>query len=697
MASALAGRTIWKLFGGLGSLALISAACIQLAAPHWRGVSIPVPGGETDTSSAQPVEELLISPTASVPSNRINLAGRQTAEVVRGPIAERLSVSGRVGGSEEVPLAFPVVGRVEALAVRVGDVVDEGQVLLQVELRDGVKALNAARVRLETSSARLERAETQAQARQREAQRRLETERATRQQGFREAEAALRRAATDLERVRAGPSRAERLERDAAVVAARAGVERAEAEFTRMTAGPSEAEVRAAEQQLSLARLTLQRAEAEQARVMRGPDPVQVRAAQRDVATAQTALDRAQADLERLTRGPDPVVVAAAEREVQRADLALRTAQASKVDKDSRAAREAAIANAQLGLQDARDRLGRARQGPAPWETDVARRNVQVAQADLKAAQERLAEVLKGPDRLVIDAANLEVERARTQLEEAEARLSTPRPGAAEEQAAAMSAITSARAALAVATARLAELNSRPTRAELIDAEERAASAQAALERLRAQPEPLENQEPDPDAAELVVLRKAVEQDRAEVESLEQELASNRLLAPFAGGVAAIHVRAGEPLEPGRPVVALARPGDPIVRVELAESDVARLAPGQTAVVQLAIGDGMSVSGSVLAVVGRAETSPALQVAVPWMGAPPALGAPAQVVVTLQQRENALLAPLRAIRSAGTRRYVEYLEDGNRRTADVEVGIVAGNDAEIVRGLTEGQLLLIGP
>ena len=65
--------------------------------------------------------------------------------------------------------------------------------------------------------------------------------------------------------------------------------------------------------------------------------------------------------------------------------------------------------------------------------------------------------------------------------------------------------------------------------------------------------------------------------------------------------------------------------------------------------------------------------------------------------MNLQQKADALLVPQRAIRSSGPRRYIEYMDGNTRRTADVQVGIVAGADAEILSGLSEGQLLLVGP
>src|SRR5207253_1670084 len=104
--------------------------------------------------------------------------------------------------------------------------------------------------------------------------------------------------------------------------------------------------------------------------------------------------------------------------------------------------------------------------------------------------------------------------------------------------------------------------------------------------------------------------------------------------------------------------------------------------------VQVDGGDGARLSGSVLSV-GRSPSGvgSVARIQVGWGGTRPVFGGTARASIALQEKENALLVPRRAIRSAGGRQYVEYLEGDRRQVAEVSVGITGTNDAEILSGL----------
>jgi hypothetical protein len=66
------------------------------------------------------------------------------------------------------------------------------------------------------------------------------------------------------------------------------------------------------------------------------------------------------------------------------------------------------------------------------------------------------------------------------------------------------------------------------------------------------------------------------------------------------------------------------------------------------------------------------------------------------VGIVVQNKDNVLLVPKKAVRSAGTRKFVQYMSGSSRKVANVEVGIVTDDMAEIVSGLTEGQIVIVG-
>lgn len=699
-------RRRWLIVMGI-TLSILSAACIQLSpmiAPRLSGTGSVGVTADGTADQATDQAEVQQAAAATVTPARTASAGRQTVAVRRGTITELLPLNGRVAALEESPVRAALVGRVASVLVEPGQTVEQGQVLLQAETTDIQRELTAARSRVELSTVRLEQAKAQAQARHRQAEQRIETERFRQQRAVVEAQTGLRRAAEDLTRVKAGAPAADRRAAEAAIISARSGVERAEAELVRASAGPSEAELKSAEQQVWAARLAVQRAEADFAKLKAGPDPIELRAAEREVSSAQSALDRARLDLERLVRG-DPTIAAAAQREVQRAELALRTAQATRIESGSsrsaersaRASRDAAVASARLSLQDAQARLADARRGPPPAEIEMARRAIQSAESALQTARERYETVNRGPDELALATANQAIETARAAAREAERRYLDLESGPPQDRvASARDAVVSARTTLSGAMDRLAELNSRPTRAELQDAEDRVHAAQVAVEQAQSEPEPIQD-EIDPAAYDLVVLEKNLEQDRGQVGALEQELIATNLAAPTSGVVSAIMVRAGDPLDRDLHVLSLATRSDPIVTVEVGDGDVSRLTVGQRASVGVDGATGTEYSAWIMDLVdGPGGVGKVARLGVEWAAAPRGFGSAAHAIVTLREKSDVLLVPQRALRTSGQRRYVEYLEGDSRRTADVTTGISGAVDVEILSGLREGQLVVVG-
>jgi HlyD family secretion protein len=697
----------WALVAGV-LLTVVSIACVQLSPTLVPG---PIGGVTVDTPAQDDAALALATAVAVGTDQSLTLtptppAGRQVVAVRRGPIAELLPLSGRVASLDETPITYPGLGRVDTVAVKPGDEVTEGQLLVQAETKEIDRDLTAARSRVQLGALRLEQSNTQAQARQRQAEQRLEADRARRQQAMADADAGLRRAQQDFERVKAGAPAADRRAAEAGVVSARTALERARAELARASAGPTDAELKAADQQVWSARIALHRAEMDFQALKNGPNPTDLRTAERDVSSAQTALDRARADLERLIRG-DPQAIAAADRQVQSAEAALRAARAMPVsggsgrgskdaERSARASRDAAVTNAQLALQDAQERLRVARQGPAPIDVQTAQRAIHDAEVALQTAQERYDKVRQGPDELTLATANQAVQTAQVAAQQAEARYLEISAGPpADRIAASQDGVNNAQASLASAMDRLAQINSHPTAAELSDAQDRVNAAQVALARAQSEPEP-EQDDGDNGAYDRMVLEKSLEQDRSQVATLEGELAATRVLAPFAGVVTAVQVRQGDPLDRGLQLLTLAKPGDRIVLSDLSSDDAPRVAIGQGATVQVDGGTGDPWDATVTAIVDAPSGIGKLaQLRVDWRGAPAMYGASIQTIVTLNQKADALLVPQRAVRSSGSRRIVEIMDGNIRRTVDVTQGIVGAVDVEILSGLSEGQVVTL--
>jgi multidrug efflux pump subunit AcrA (membrane-fusion protein) len=71
------------------------------------------------------------------------------------------------------------------------------------------------------------------------------------------------------------------------------------------------------------------------------------------------------------------------------------------------------------------------------------------------------------------------------------------------------------------------------------------------------------------------------------------------------------------------------------------------------------------------------------------------LGANANIVLTLKQKQNTLIIPRSALSTFLGRDFVQVLEGESRKEIDVEKGIVSSTEVEITKGLKEGQKVII--
>ncbi|HEX8969718.1 MAG TPA: efflux RND transporter periplasmic adaptor subunit, partial [Chloroflexota bacterium] len=239
-----------------------------------------------------------------------------------------------------------------------------------------------------------------------------------------------------------------------------------------------------------------------------------------------------------------------------------------------------------------------------------------------------------------------------------------------------------------------------PTPGELSDAQDQVRKAQAALDNAR-------NGQPsttaDANQVDFAALQNAVAQDQATVDGLQQTLDATQMRAPFDGTVVSVRVKAGDSITSAKPVFMLARPGPRIVRVDLADDQVPLLSVGQQAVIGQDGSDSSAppIDATVLGVTkasadGTRAASADLQVSWPD-GQQPKFGAPVQVRLTLQHKDDVLVVPVRALHQVGGKATVEVLNGTLRRLVNVQVGIKTDTSAEIVSGLTEGQMVLVGP
>ncbi len=631
----MATRTKWsKKIAVAGLLTLsLSTACGML--PRLTNTT----DGTTAASGGVPSDSVVAAgPTVAIPANSVATTqlGPRQALVKKDAIAQTMSIDGVVSAPVEVPVVYQGSGKVQDVRVKAGQAVNEGDVLLQLDTVELQRSLDAAQARAQTSKANLAQARAQLAAQQK-----TNAQRAAQQQQ----------------------------QQQQAIQDAQAGVRKAQAQLDQVMAGPSDADKHAAQQNLVNAQTQLQKAQAAQDKLTSLPDSATVRQAQVDVQNAQIAAEKANADLQNLLRGPDPMVVQSAQRDVDRAKTNLQLTISSKPDPKldpaaAKLAHDSAVADAQLAVQQAQDKLDKLQAPPADYDVQTAKQKAQNAQDALDAANAKFAALGNPPDQQTLDAAQAAVDAATNGVSDAQAKLDS--------------------------------LNGHPTSLEIADAQDQVRRAQQAL--LAAQ---TAVQSPtDAGGVDLGSLQESVTQDDADVASLQSQLDQSKIIAPFTGTVLSVKVKPGDTITSAKPVFTLAQPGAPIVRLQLSDDEAAQMAVGQTVNISLDSGNGtpVTIPGSVAKMTTAAQSggNATADIKADWPASgAPRFGIPVTAIVTVQQKTDVLVVPKTALRTTAGKTYVEVVDGANKKITNVQVGITADDKVEIVSGLREGQVVTL--
>lgn len=200
----------------------------------------------------------------------------------------------------------------------------------------------------------------------------------------------------------------------------------------------------------------------------------------------------------------------------------------------------------------------------------------------------------------------------------------------------------------------------------------------------------------------------AFEQKQQEIAELEQTISEAMLTAPFDGTIVTVNVKKGAVVKAYDSIMVMADLSQLAVAVTTTKDDLAKIAVGMNAVVDLSsIG---KFEGKVKALPvqssddsgdggwggGNNQSSASLDdyviIELDEFPDNAARGTPINASIVIQRKENCIVIPLSALRSIGSRTYVQVMEDdGTKREVDIEVGQQTSTDVEVVKGLQPGQ------
>ena len=208
----------------------------------------------------------------------------------------------------------------------------------------------------------------------------------------------------------------------------------------------------------------------------------------------------------------------------------------------------------------------------------------------------------------------------------------------------------------------------------------------------------------DPESYNMKLVALELEQAQLDIQDLQDQIASAQLVAPFAGQILSLNIKAGDAAQAYDAVGVLADPNALEITAELGSEELSQMALNQEAVITLRNRPGETFNGTVRQLpypyggttVDTGDDDTAVHVAIEGQAASSAavdltLGELATVSIVLQEKENVLWLPPAAIRTYQGRDFVVVqLDDGSQKRVDVLLGIATDERVEIAAGLEAG-------
>lgn len=402
----------------------------------------------------------------------------------------------------------------------------------------------------------------------------------------------------------------------------------------------------------------------------------QVILAQADLVSAQRALD----DLMN-----SQIQQAQALQAVEQAEQALEDAQNPAL---MQARALEAIATAQKAVENA-ERAYRYSQTPATQSyIDEAQAQVTIAKDQLDRAQERFEPYAGRPeDNLTRAQLQSQLSAAQQQYDAAVRRLNSLQGTASlTDQAVAEANLLSAQAQLEQAKIDYERVKDGASLADLTLLEAQLADARRELERVKEGPDPN-----DIRAAE------------ARRDAAQATLDMARLTAPFSGTITAVDSKPGDQVSPGTPGFRLDDLSHLLIDVQVSEVDINRIQVGQTVTLTFDAIQDKTYNGQVTEVdlVGNITQGVVdFNVTVELTDADEAVktGMTAAVNIVVEQLENVLLVPNRAVRASEGQRVVYVLRNGATEAVTITLGASSESYSQVLDGdLQVGDAIVLNP
>jgi HlyD family secretion protein len=361
---------------------------------------------------------------------------------------------------------------------------------------------------------------------------------------------------------------------------------------------------------------------------------------------------------------------------------------------------ETEVASAQAALESAQAKLALAKQAPSDSEVKAAEAALASAQATLRAAQNEAAHL---GDQVTIEKASLDNAAQRLsdaqgtysnlleyQCSGAQGRGAPYVPPAGQEWSQEKAALDNAQVDYQVAVANYNLAKAEVNNSSIESAAAQVASAQATLNSLKNTPASADVQ-----LAELAVQTAQIALDQAKL-----DLKGSQLVAPFDGVVAVVNIQVGQQVSSSTEAITVANLSQLEAQVDVSETDLPSIKVGQSVQLTFDALTGQTFTGTVanVALVGTTSSGVVnypVTIALDPTDAAIRPGMTANVSIVVEQHNNVLLVPNRAVKTSGKQKIVTVLQEGKSTQVVVTLGLSGDTQSEVTSGLSESDVVVI--
>ncbi|MBN1449589.1 MAG: efflux RND transporter periplasmic adaptor subunit [Anaerolineales bacterium] len=205
-----------------------------------------------------------------------------------------------------------------------------------------------------------------------------------------------------------------------------------------------------------------------------------------------------------------------------------------------------------------------------------------------------------------------------------------------------------------------------------------------------------------------------LEQAQVSLQQAKWRLEQATLVAPISGVVTQLFVDSGEMANTGQTVVVLSDLSNLDVEINLDETDVARVAMSTPIVITVDAFPGAKLSGEIIEIASLADVQSGV-VLYPvtvrlnptdsstdspfgdfaGQALPLRPGMTVNVILTIENREDTLFVPFRAVETEGGQAYVTRVTASGSERVGVTLGLVTDTQVEILSGIEGGDVVAV--